>query len=123
VRRLHRFLTEVGPGFRLSYTDLLVLLLTAGVSWLLWSPIPQLAVGLVVVLAHFFLFCNVFRVPRKLELAWAGALVLNVGAWQLLDTFSWIRVLAVQLPITAIIVGVTIWRPDYHGVGWRLRRR
>ncbi len=122
MRRLHHFFTHVGPGFRLSYTDLLVLAIAAVAALLLWSWLPPIAVGLVIVLAHFFLFCNVFRVPRKLELIWAGAFVLNVATWQLLDSFSWFNVLAVQLPITAIVVGATIWRSDYHGVGCRVRR-
>ncbi|CAK0748261.1 hypothetical protein CCP3SC1_1760005 [Gammaproteobacteria bacterium] len=39
-------------------------------SYVWWAG---LLIGLV--LGHFFLFCNVFRVTRQTELIWAGAFI------------------------------------------------
>ena len=106
-------------GFRLSGVDALVLLATSVVSvqfWDSWQPwIPLLPI----VVGHFFLFCNVFRVARKLELLWAGSFIVNVFAWLFASlTLPWIRILAVQLPITAAIILFQIWtRRKLQGEG------
>jgi hypothetical protein len=93
---------------RISGTDWLVLwsavLLTITLDrvgypgW--WLP------GMVV--AHFFLFCNVFRVPRRWELAWAGVFALNTGIWLALGSFDWRPVLLIQSPFTLAAIGMTL---------------
>src|SRR5207249_2417330 len=63
--------TKFSPGFRLSAVD--VLMLVGGIA----ATVALAAItwwwGFVVgfVLAHFFLFCNVIRMARPLELSWA----------------------------------------------------
>jgi hypothetical protein len=60
------------------------------------------------VVFHFFLFCNIFKVPRKLELGWAGVFVLNTGVWLALGSFDWRPVLLTQTPFTLAAIGLTL---------------
>ena len=106
-------------GFRLSTFDGMILLAGSVAATILgrvdmWSG---LAVGFVI--AHFFLFCNVLRMSRPLELAWAAAFSgLAVGAvrW---GVISWPMVFGVSMLLTLVLVIVAVLRPSYHGVGWK----
>jgi hypothetical protein len=120
-------------GFRVSWTDLSVITFCALVTWIvyyyaevgpmLWLP--------AVTLFHFFLFCNVFRIPRKLELLWAGLFVVNVAAFSIflpselfgmgLSGSFWFYVLACQTPITIFFIVIAIFLPTYHGIGAKSR--
>jgi hypothetical protein len=108
------------PGFRrLSLLDVFVLcagsvgaLAFGHVSW----PIG-FVIGFVV--AHFFLFCNVFRLARKLELAWAALFITLVGCTILLECPSWLTTTAVTLGATVAVVALEMRKPSYHGIGWR----
>lgn len=106
-------------GFRVSALDGAILLLGAVLTiWLrdrsfpLWWIVPM-------VLGHFFLFCNVFLVWRRLELAWAATFVANVmlhaesGIADALPNLLW------QIPITVLVVGCQIRSPWYHGIAAR----
>ena len=95
---------------RISGTDWLViwsaLLLTIALDRLgypgWWMP--------AMVVAHFFLFCNVFKVPRKLELLWAGLFLVNTGLWLAAGRFDWRPVLLSQTPVTLAVIGFTLAR-------------
>lgn len=115
----------IGPcrGIRISSTDTVVLLVGTGITvWLhrtafpLWWAVPM-------VLGHFFLFCNVFLVRRKLELLWAGFFMINAGFhvvrgyWDAWPTCGW------QIPVSLLVIGWEILSPRYHGVGSRIRLR
>ena len=77
-----------------------------------------------IVLGHFFLFCNVFRVRRKYELIWAFLFIVNAGAWWLCDSFGWWPVLATQAPITLFFIAKEVVSPEYHGIfHTQIRRR
>src|SRR5687768_14459038 len=84
------------PGFRISRVDIAVILIglvmsgiAARVEWWM-AGIVACAVG------HFFLFCNVFRVSRGLEIAWAvffvaiaaGALARPEPEWTNVFSFA-----------------------------------
>ena len=107
------------PGFRFSAADAAVLAAGAAATWLTWGVLGQMALLLPVVLLHFFLVCNVFRTRRSYELIWAMMFIVNVAAWQLADAMSWKSVLAVQLPVTLLVIAAEIRSRRYHGVGWR----
>jgi len=94
-----------------------VLLAAAGGSALLWGSARDLAVGILVAVLHFFLFCNVFRVPRPLELAWAGILVADVAVLRMAGIFSWSVALSVQTPVTLAVLIWTVRSPEYRGIG------
>ena len=55
---------------RASRVDLAAALLAAAAG----PVVPELSVFTLWVTGHFFVFCNVVRLPRRLELAWAVAL-------------------------------------------------
>jgi hypothetical protein len=71
-----------------------------------------------VTLAHFFLFCNVFRIRRSYELVWTGAYLMNLGYWILLRELSWLHVLAWQTPLTVAFMVAEVRSPRYHGILW-----
>ena len=107
------------PGFRLSALDVIILIVgTAGAvifgnqTW--W-------IGLVIgfVVGHFFLFCNVFRMSRPLELAWATVFT-GLAAGSIAAEFpSWIVTIVLSLCTTVSVVVLEMRRPSYHGVGWQ----
>ncbi len=109
-------------GFRFSILDAVVLLVGAGLPWLLWSPVGHLALLIPFTVFHFFLFCNVLRVPRGCELLWAGVFVVNVGTWVVSGAFTWWGVLGVQLPVTVAVLAYALQLPSYHGIGSRAPR-
>lgn len=103
-------------GFRLSFVDALVLVTGAVLSgWLaeidfpLWWIVPA-AVG------HFFLFCNVFLVWRRLELLWAAAFVFNAAVHFALETYTATPVLLWQAPATILVIVLQMRSPWYHGI-------
>ena len=71
------------------------------------------------VVGHFFLFCNVFRVPTRLELTWAACFVANIASASLGGWLAWPTYLLVQLPVTAVIVVLTLRHELYRGVLWQ----
>ena len=82
----------------------------------LWSSIGTLSLLLPVVLGHFFLFCNVFRIRRTPELIWGGVFLLNMG-WHLSHAdFSWWPVLLIQTPVTVALIGYEMRTTHYHGI-------
>jgi hypothetical protein len=108
------------PGFRLSGVDVGVLVLggvLAGWAWA-WDGFLAGVVGFVVL--HFFLFCNVLRMRRGLELVWAGAFVAMAGGVMVAGATAW------RPWVFVGALGVTVWMATlemrgegYHGVGWR----
>lgn len=111
------------PGFRFSAMDAVVILVAFAATELLWETLGSIALLPLVLLGHFFLFCNVFRIRRAYELAWAAFFVMNLSAWSLTGNFGWERVLLVQTPVTVTCLVVEIISPRYHGVGCRWLRR
>lgn len=103
-------------GFRFSFSDGIALLVFVVVGcgfahagspfgWLLF-----LAAG------HFFLFCNVFRIIRHLELIWAALFISNVMLWSVFDRLSWSTVFLTQLPVTVSLIGFEMCQSRYHGI-------
>ncbi len=78
-----------------------------------------LAAGITFVVAHFFLFCNVFRIARSLELAWAAVFVLLVCGTVLTETPSWPWTVGISFAMTVIVIGLQMRRPTYHGLAWQ----
>lgn len=104
-------------GFRFSRSDLFIVLAGVFVVWYGAQRNRDLAILTAFVLGHFFLFCNVFRVGERAELAWAGLLLLNVVIVGAVVGGSWWIALPLQCGVTAIIIARTFRRPDYHGIG------
>jgi hypothetical protein len=65
---------------------------------------------------HFFLFCNIFRVRRNLEITCAGLFILNVTGWFLAGRDGWLFPLLSQLPATIAVIAWEMRSPAYHGI-------
>ncbi|WP_425396609.1 hypothetical protein [Aeoliella sp.] len=103
-------------GFRLSKSDVAVLLVTVALTALFWNATAGYTfLGLLVVL-HFFLFCNIFRIPRKPELIWAACFVAICVACVLLNRMTPLNVTLAVLPVTLAILLWSIRLPTYHGI-------
>ena len=63
-----------------------------------------------------FLFCNVFRIPRKPELVWGGLFLIICLVAYLLDAFSPIMLSALIAPVTLVTLIYAIRLPTYHGI-------
>lgn len=116
------------PGFRFSTYDAAVLAVSpllvsaaAGMHARFFMPLSQselLGLAAAPVLA-FFLFCNVFRVRRWLELLWAAAFVGLAAATIRLGVPSGTWAVALASLLGAVVIAAEMLLPGYHGVGWR----
>ena len=77
--------------------------------------------GLIVGFAvgHFFLFCNVFRVARSLELAWSTLFVLLAGSTIVTERPGWPITLSISLVATLLVIVAQVRKPAYHGIAWQ----
>jgi hypothetical protein len=107
------------PGFRLSALDIVVLIGGTILSFVLWQQTWWMGFVVAFVVGHFFLFCNVVRMARPLELAWSAVFVLLAGATVLTDTPGWSITTAVSAITTVIVVAIEMRKPSYHGIGWK----
>lgn len=108
------------PGFRLSGLDVLVLVV-AGIASAYTMTIDRwLGVAIGFVVLHFFIFCNVLRMSRSLELVWAGIFAALAVAAIALSLLSWPIVFAASSVVTIIVAFIETRRPSYHGVGWQI---
>ncbi|MBU1431853.1 hypothetical protein KKF91_15030 [Myxococcota bacterium] len=110
-------------GARIFWWDPLVLISATALSALAWPLIGGLAGLPLLVVGHFFLFCNVFRVGTRRELVWAVALALAAVGWSAVGRLT---LLAVTLSILPVSVGVILdarRASDYHGWGARKKDR
>lgn len=102
-------------GFRLSVTDAIVLALGTIATIASIGPLGPMAGLFPMAVGHFFLFCNVFRLRRRYELIWTAVFLVNFTAWTFTE-FTWAGVLAIQLPLTAVVIALEMRSPRYHGV-------
>jgi hypothetical protein len=108
------------PGFRLSVLDMTILTVGLAVTFALATVVWWWGFVFGFVLGHFFLFCNVVRMARPLELAWAAVFVVLAAATVALGAPGWQVTVSVSLFTTVVMVVVQIRKPSYHGLGWRL---
>ena len=110
---------KFSPGFRFSALDGVVLVVgvvgVVAVSVIEWWL--GLAVGIPV--AAFFVFCNLFRVSRPLELLWAGAFIALAAATIVWGAPGWWATTLGSVLVASAVVAAEIRRPSYHGIGWR----
>ena len=103
-------------GFRFSVVDAVALAAFGGFAILMFKAGSTLWWLLLIAAGHFFLFCNVFRVVRRLELIWAGLFVLNVAIWAWLERAYWLLILLCQMPATLAVIIATLKSARYHGI-------
>lgn len=115
VTRL-RSLSSRKNGFRLSFSDVVAIAICAATTALFHDSLGQLVWLFPITLGHFFLFCNVFRVCRRLESIWAVIFVANVAMFTMLDRIEWAPILAMQFPATVAVIVTEIRSSRYHGI-------
>lgn len=107
------------PGFRFAPTDGLVLLAGAVGAAMAWRIEPAIGIAVLLPVAMFFVFCNVVRMVRSLELVWAGAYAAGCVARIQFGGPPWPWVVGGCLLLAVALVGLQLRRADYHGVGWQ----
>lgn len=107
------------PGFRLSALDAIVVVVGLVAAFALATIVPWWGFMVAFVVAHFFLFCNVVRMARPLELAWAGIFLALAAATIALDAPGWPITTSVSLAATVLVVVIQMRKPSYHGLGWQ----
>jgi len=107
------------PGFRLSVLDVTILTLGATVAYALATEVWWWGFLVGFVIGHFFLFCNVLRMARSLELAWAAVFIVLAAATLTLDIIDWQVTVSISLVATVVVAVIQMRRPSYHGIGWQ----
>ncbi|HEY2415450.1 MAG TPA: hypothetical protein VGI40_24620 [Pirellulaceae bacterium] len=103
----------------MSVTDGLVIVAGIVGAVGLWFTAWWLGFTVAFVVGHFFVFCNVFRVARPLELAWSGVFVVLTYGTVMFDRPNWVVTIGCSLLATVVIIGLEMRKPSYHGVLWR----
>jgi len=96
-------------------------ILVAGVmgASIVWPSSVLWAMIILFVVAHFFMFCNIFRIPRRPELIWAGTFI-SLSIMTIVSGFpGWLITIGTSFGLTAILIRQSMSRPDYHGVAWK----
>jgi hypothetical protein len=75
----------------------------------LWWIVPM-------ALGHFFLFCNVFLVWRRLELVWAAVFVMLISGHLTCGHTDWLSAVMMQMPVTLTVLWLQLRSPWYHGI-------
>jgi hypothetical protein len=107
------------PGFRFSVRDAIVLFVGLYIAGDTAAVMRWLGIAIGFVVLHFFLFCNVVRMERSVELGWAAVLVLLAAATTILGVPSWPVTLAISFATTVVLVLLEMRKPSYHGIFWR----
>ena len=94
----------------------MVLVLGAFVSIVLGALMPLLGVMSAMVVMHFFLFCNVLRLPQRLELTWSAGFIVFSASALLYGVPPWPVWLGLVMTLTIIVTLLGIRLPSYHGV-------
>jgi hypothetical protein len=107
------------PGFRFSIVDGIVIVVGSIASIVFWSDAGWIAFVIAFVVAHFFLFCNIFRLARPLELLWSFVFILLSFCTITFEKPSWLITIAGSLLTTAVVVAAEMREPSYHGILWQ----
>ena len=107
------------PGFRLSAVDGAVIVIGSVASLVLWSNTWWHGFIVAFVVAHFFAFCNVFRIARPLELLWSAIFVALTYGTITYEKPSWLITIIGSLLATVIVVAIEMRKPSYHGILWQ----
>jgi hypothetical protein len=74
-------------------------------------------VGMVV--GHFFLFCNVFRISRMPELVWAAVFTVLTMGTLAVNFPGWTGTVSLSVLLAVLLIFQEMKRSSYHGVAWR----
>ena len=109
---------KFSPGFRISVLDSCVLLFGASATIYFGMRMWQVGVVIGFSVAHFFLFCNVFRIRRAPELIWAASFIVLIISTILFGFPSWFLSMVLSLVVSVFLVFREFRHPSYHGIFW-----
>jgi hypothetical protein len=107
------------PGFRISTIDYAVIIVGVIGSWALWQFEGWIGFVIAFVVAHFFLFCNIFRFSRPLELAWSAIFIVVTYSTIVFEKPSWPITIGISLVATVSVIILEMRKPSYHGILWQ----
>jgi hypothetical protein len=107
------------PGFRISITDGLVVVIGAVAAIGLYPTSPDISFAIALPVGHFFLFCNTFRIARKPELVWAGIFLVLAYLTIEAGALTWPVTTGLSLLVASFLILLETRKPSYHGVLWR----
>lgn len=107
------------PGFRIDAKDVVVLVIGAVSSTYVLRIDAFLALVIAFALGHFFLFCNVLRMARYLELIWATVFVLLCASTIALGQPHPALAVSGVLLTTLLVSVLQLRSPSYHGIAWQ----
>jgi hypothetical protein len=107
------------PGFRVSTLDCVVIVMGAVASVYLWATAWWIGFVVAFVVAHFFVFCNIFRVARPLELAWGALFVSLAYCTVAFGQPPWPITIGASLAATVGVIILEMRKPSYHGILWQ----
>ncbi len=116
--KLRFFERKAENGFRISIADACFILLIGAVSVVLYSTLQSVGIALIPLhlCAVFFLFCNVFRIRTRQEVAWVITYVVAAGYSIQTGVDFWPFVLGVTTPMLAVVVVWAVISGGYKGV-------
>ena len=106
------------PGFRFSILDGVILAIGAAATIGFAMIDPWIGIAIAFVVLHFFLFCNILRMSRPLELVWA-AIFAVLAVLATAELIGWPAAFGLSLLTTLLVAVVEVRRPSYHGVVWK----
>ena len=104
-------------GVQFPAADGVVIVITGFAIWGLSGPMREFARLVGFVVGHFFLFCNIFRIHRKYELAWAAVFLANVACGIIGEAWGPVDAMLMQAPLTVVLVVAEMFSSRYHGLG------
>lgn len=107
------------PGFRISTIDCVIIVAGIVASAMTWTTAWWLGFIIAFVIAHFFLFCNIARVSRLLELIWSGIFVVLTFCTMTFEMPTWPITIVISLMATVVVVLLEMRKPSYHGILWQ----
>ena len=107
------------PGFRLSVPDIGIIVTALTAAVFLYAKSPLLSFIILFVVTHFFVFCNLIRMSRLLELIWAGAFLILLTAAIQFQLLSLKTAFSISLLLTCMLVYQELKKPGYHGILWQ----
>ena len=111
-------MTQFKPGFRLSKTDIVVLIIGSIATIIFYPIMPDFSFIVLFVVLHFFLFCNVVRMSRIPELIWASSFIIMAGGSLLYGIPDLKTVFIIALTMTSTLEVLETMKPWYHGIFW-----
>jgi hypothetical protein len=102
----------------MSVVDGVVIVVGIVAAVCLWFTAWWLGFMVAFVVGHFFVFCNIFRVARPLELAWSGVFIVLMYCTVMFGRPTWAVAIGCSLLATVVVIGLEMRKPSYHGVLW-----